>query len=128
MQVLKESVLRSSGHSNKDLGERWEGVLWTINKSRPGNNWCKGPKVHSRTYKEARVAGMEKGEATGQELREVRWVVPFWRILCGKGQDGTRVLRDPFLVAVFRADGRVVRAKGGGNINEKTIQWFSVYR
>lgn len=42
LQVLKESVLRSSGHSNKDLGERWKGVLWTINKSRPGNNRCKG--------------------------------------------------------------------------------------
>ena len=44
-----------------------------------------------------------------------------WRILCGKGQDGTQVLGDPFLVALFRADGRVVRAKGRGNINEKTI-------
>lgn len=139
LQVLKESVLRSSGHSNKDLGGRWEGVLWTIKKNRPGNNWYKGPKVHSRTCKEARVAGVEKGKATGQELRQVRWVVPFlgfhsgavrrlWRILCGKGQDGTRVLGDPFLVAVFRADGRGVRAKGRGNINEKTIQRFSVYR
>lgn len=38
LQVLKESVLRSSGHSNKDLGGRWEGVLWTIKKNRPGNN------------------------------------------------------------------------------------------
>ena len=34
------------------------------------------PKVYSRTYKEARVAAVEKGEATGQKLREVRWVVP----------------------------------------------------
>ena len=85
------------------------------------------------------MAGVETGKATGQELRPVRWVVPFlgfhsgairmlWSILCGKGQDGTRVLGDPFLVAVFRADGRGVRAKGRGNINEKTIQRFSVYR
>lgn len=69
--------------------------------------------MYSRTFKEARVAGVEKGEATGQELREMRRAVTIpskaflapsaftlgtvgrlWRILCQKGQDLTEVLED----------------------------------
>ena len=77
---------------------------------------------------ESNRPGTQRSEGGGSLGFHSGAVRRLWRILCGKGQDGTWVLGDPFLVAVFRADGRGMRAKGGGNISGKTIQRFSVCR